>query len=200
MAIYRFTARGVTPGEIFNFGMHTTGAAASSPAAAAALAAALTSFWNDAVDGAKVVYPATVSIVAAHAAEIDILTRKQIDAFEVALALVGTDATTMLPHEVSVAVTTRGAAANRRDRGRFYLPPPSVDACLSGRLTAAAKTRLANASAILINSLQAAGYTPVIFHPDNTTTAIVQVDVGDVFDVQRRRRNKLLEVRTAVGV
>lgn len=200
MAIYRLTASGSIPGEQFNWGLHATGSAGDVAGAVTAWAAALTAFWTDGTNGAEVVFSTDVSILVAHAAELSDTTGRQVDAGEAQLALAGTDAGDMLPHEVAVAVTTLGASTNRKDRGRFYLPPPSVAQITNGRLNNTPKTRLANAAAILVNSLQAAGFVPVILHPDFTNTAIVSLKVGDVPDVQRRRRNKLVEVYAVVGV
>lgn len=201
MANYRLTAEGTLPGETFNFGLHVEGSAGAAADAAAAWAAALGGAWSDATDGLGVHYTSDVTIVVAHAAELDPLTGRQIDAAEVATDLPGTEATRpMLPHEVAVAITTRGAAANRKDRGRFYLPPPSCVTVVAGLLDTTVRGHFANAAAILLNSLQGAAFTPVILHPDLTTTAIVDVECGNVFDAQRRRRNKLIEVRSTVGV
>jgi hypothetical protein len=48
----------------------------------------------------------------------------------------------------------------------------------------------------MLNVLSISSATPVLYHRDLlTTTTIVTVDVGNVFDAQRRRRNKLVETR-----
>jgi len=200
MTTYRLTALGTLPGEVFNFGLHVTGAAGSAGAAQTAWAAALTSAWTDAVDGWNTLFSASVEIVACRASELDPLTGKQIDAAEGVLALVGTNAGQQLPNEVACAVTTRCASITRKNRGRFFLPPPAVGELSGGRFTGAFTSRTANAAAILVNSLQGAAFNPVIHHPDQTTNLITEVDVGDVPDAQRRRRDKLVEVRVSVGV
>ena len=201
MTTYRLTAQGILPGEIFNFGLHVTGAAGSVAAAQAAWSAALTSAWTDAVDGWNVLFSASTEIVVSRASELDPLTGKQIDAAEGVLALVGTNAAQTLPNEVAAAVTTRCASIQRKNRGRFFLPPLAVNEITAGRYTNVAIARMANAAAILVNSLQAAAFNPVVYHhTDKTTTLITSVDVGDVPDAQRRRRDKLVEVRVSVGV
>jgi hypothetical protein len=200
MAHYRLTVKGTTPGEQFNFGVHASGTAGDAAGAAAALVTATTAMWNDATDGLTTHYTSDVAIVAAHAAELSDLNGRQVDAHEVAMTLAGTAASVMLPYQVSVAVTTRGAAATRKDRGRFYLPPPAISQVAVGKLSSANAIHFVNAAAIWINSLQGAGFNPVILHPDFTDTSIVLVDVGEVFDNQRRRRNKLVEARHSVGV
>jgi hypothetical protein len=200
MAHYRLTAKGTLPGETFNFGLHASGSAGDAGGAAAAFATALTAMWNDATDGLHGHYSTAVSIDVAHAAELSDLTGHQVDAVDVGVSLPGTSVGEMLPHEVALVVSTRGATANRKDRGRFYLPPPIQADCIAGLVDGAVTTRFANAAAILINSLQGAAFNPVILHPDFTDTAITEVAVGNVWDVQRRRRNKLIEVRDIVGV
>ena len=200
MAHYRLTAIGTLPGESFNFGMHVEGTAGDAAGAEAAWSAALTSMWTDVTDGIETLISSTTEIVAGHAAELDPLTGKQIDASQSTLTLVGTNVGQTLPNEVACAVTTRGAKPVRKQRGRFYLPPFAVGELTAGRFATAAMTRVVNAAAILVNSLQAAGFTPEIYHPDHTGSPIVEVDVGDVPDAQRRRRDKLVEVRQSLGV
>lgn len=200
MTTYRLTAKGTVPNEQFNFGLHADGPAGTASAAATAWGAALTSFWADIANGANVVFPTTVEILAAHASELSDSTHKQVDAAEVALALPGTDAGEMLPHAVAVAVSTMAASASKKNHGRFYLPPPSVAQITGGRLDTTPRNRLLNATELMINSLQAAGYPPCIVHKDWTFDAIALVRVGDVPDVQRRRRNKLVEAYVQAGV
>jgi len=200
MALYRLVAEGSLPGEEFNFGLHVDGGAGDAAGASAAWATALNDFWGDVTDGAEVVFSTDVSILVAHAAELDGLTGRQVDAFDTAVTLPGTATADMLPHECSVAVTVLGAHQNRKDTGRFFLPPPAVDQITNGRLPATPRDRLLAATQILINDLQGAAFTPVIKHPDMTSTPIARVKVGDVIDVQRRRRNKLIEVYSTGGV
>lgn len=200
MAIYRITYTGTLPGESFAFGVHVDGSGGDSTGAQAAAAVAMGDFWNDGTDGIKGLFSTDIEIVGCHAAELDGLTGKQIDAAEGTLALTGTSVADMLPHEVAVAVTLRGAAPVRKNRGRFYLPPPAVSTITNGRLSSATYTLIANGAALFVNTLQGAGFTPVVYHADKTGTPVVLVGCGDVPDSQRRRRNKLIEVRVEVGV
>lgn len=200
MAHYRLTAKGILPSETFNYGIHVTGSAGDSLAAATAWEAALQSQWTDATHGLETHYSASVSIVAAHAAELSDLTGKQVDAAEVSTTIPGTSVAEMLPHEVAVAITTRAATRNRKDQGRFFLPPPVVTTMAGGLLDSTVRSHFANAAKLLVDSLQGAGFVPVILHPDHTDSPITVVECGGVFDAQRRRRNKLIEVRTVVNV
>jgi hypothetical protein len=188
------------PGEEFTFGMHLDGAAGDASGGSAAWATALTAFWQDITDGIEVLFSTDVSIDVARVAELDSGTGHQVDAFDTAVSLPGTDTADMLPHECALVVTVLGAARSRANTGRFYLPPPSVAQITDGRLETTPRDRARNAAQILINSLQGAGFTPVIRHPGGTFTVIAQVKVGDVIDVQRRRRNKLIEVYSTGGV
>jgi hypothetical protein len=200
MALYRLTARGTLPGEEFNFGVHADGPAGDASGAATAFSTALTAFWQDITDGVETVFSADVVVVVAHAAELNDVTQRQIDAAEVSVSLPGTDAADMLPHNCAVAVSTLAAAANRGNHGRFYLPPPSQAQISNGRLTSTPRARLLAGSVILINDLQGSGFTPVIRHHNGLFDPIARLRVGDVIDSQRRRRNKLVETYVSAGV
>jgi hypothetical protein len=53
----------------------------------------------------------------------------------------------------------------------------------------------------MVDSLQANGLVPVLVNrTTKATTTINQVDIGDVPDVQRRRRGALIEARTTQAV
>ena len=115
--------------------------------------------------------------------------------------LVGTDASGPLPPQCSVVVSLRTALFNKSGRGRFYLPVFGSDVLAAGRLPATAKTQVATAAQKMIQSLNGAGYTVVVYHRSTRThDNVTQVNVGDVYDTQRRRRNKLIEARTTLSV
>lgn len=69
-------------------------------------------------------------------------------------------------------------------------------------MIAAAQSDLADSAAAMLNTLLTGGLVPVIFHrtaspgvEQFSRTQITSLDVGDVLDTQRRRRNKLVESR-----
>lgn len=200
MTTYRLRMTGSLPGEVWNSGLHVTGPGSSTADALTAWAAAVTAFWTDVTDGVTAQFTAQVTIDVVDAAQLDPLTGKQIDRVEEAVTLAGTASGEMCPHECAVAVSTRTTSATRSGRGRMYLPPPAVSKLTDGRITNACATRILDGAVLMMNTLQGAGYTPVIWHPNLTSTDITRLDVGDVVDAQRRRRNKLIEARVSAGV
>lgn len=108
-----------------------------------------------------------------------------------------------LPTEVAEVITLYTARAGASGRGRMYFPPLSLDGVQAGaRVKAAAATELTGFASYL--SAMAAGtlpWTGVVYSRTLAGTfPIISVSVGDVFDAQRRRRNKLAEVRVHADV
>lgn len=113
-----------------------------------------------------------------------------------------------MPHQSSVAVTFRTAAARGlAARGRIYLPPMSagsIDA--QGRLVDSRRDDIALMTATLLTNL---GNWANLDSPDDlgrvcimskvrtgATRRVNRVDVGDRFDVIRSRGNSFTEVRS----
>ena len=95
-------------------------------------------------------------------------------------------------------VTLRTATLSRAGRGRFYAPSLAVDQVSAGRMLTTARDTLADAAEDLVQGLTSAGGNLVIYHRGSgSTTLVTSLDVGDVIDTQRRRRNKLIEARTS---
>ncbi len=95
-----------------------------------------------------------------------------------------------LPPQVSISVTER--TVDRKRWGRFYLPAPSTDALVStGRIGGLEVARVAGATETLYEQLiSAVGIYPIVRHSSGPFLAnyVLEVQVDDVFDVQRRRR------------
>ena len=205
MNIYRCAAIGHTPGESFSFGAYFDGGISVELAAANtawAAAVALLYSTNGPLTHPLTYYTHTsVGIDDTTVASIDPATGKQISKLITSAAIVGTNATGTLPPQTTMAISLRTDLATRKGRGRFYLPPFAVNADSAGRiLTDARDTALAGAVAMMDHMI-AALLTPVIFHKDDgTTTPVTRMDAGDVFDTQRRRRNKLVESRSSSAV
>lgn len=204
MGTYRAVVSGHEAAESFNFSMTLFNAAGSVAGAAAALHTAVLLLWNGVAppaDSIKQLIPTTSGIDLTSATEIDPLTGKNMGQVQTSETLVGTDASGPLPPQCSVVVSLRTALFNKSGRGRFYLPVFGSDVLAAGRLPATAKTQVATAAQKMIQSLNGAGYTVVVYHRSTRThDNVTQVNVGDVYDTQRRRRNKLIEARTTLSV
>ena len=203
MTIYLGSVIGDLPSsDVFQFGLHMDDSGALTLADVdTAFRAAVGVLWNGnggALTGIKKYYIAATTVTSVRTASINTANGRQLDALAAADVLAGTHAGgSTLPQEVAIAVTTRGANANRRSRGRFFLPAPASDqSTSSGRLVSASQVDIADHVQAMMQSLTGDAVTPVIWHRDLlSSTTITRVDVGDVFDAQRRRRDKLVEVR-----
>lgn len=123
--------------------------------------------------------------------------------------LPGTGGTQPLPAQISLAATFRTAAQRGpAARGRMYLPPLSVSILdTNGKVTDAKRDAIANATATLLTSLSNWSGVDTIGDPGRVcvmskigagaTRRVNAVDVGDRFDVQRRRASKMKENRSA---
>lgn len=117
---------------------------------------------------------------------------------ETAQSLDGTAAGSPLPADVALVVSLRTMLANRRGRGRFYLPQPAVNqVTATGRVVQASITGLVAALEAAWAGYNAATSRPVVYsRTARSVQDITSFDVGDLFDTQRRRENDLLQVRT----
>lgn len=204
MGTYALVANGSQAGETFTFTLHVFNAAGTVAGAAAAWHTALGLLWNGVAspaDSIKQLVPTTSSITQSSATEIDPLTGKNLGQVVTAEALPGTDATGPVPPQCAVVVSLRTALFNKSGRGRFYLPSLSTDKVAAGRILGTAVTQMATAAQKMVQSLNGAGYTVCVYHRKTKThDNVVTVNVGDVFDTQRRRRDKLVEARTSLAV
>jgi hypothetical protein len=160
--------------------------------------------WNGATagNGWKDHVTAGVSMTAVITSEITIATGFQTLRRETPQVIVGVASGNALPADVSLVVSLRSALANRSGRGRFYLPQPAASSLTStGRV-----------SADVVGDLMAAlngawaGYNTGVDQPTIYSTTfrvmrnLVSFDVGDLFDTQRRRENKVTEVRSSLAM
>lgn len=192
MALYRHLASGTTPGEVWTFSLYTNGQI-SLAAAQSTWEISLQTLWVGGID--SLIAPQVV-LTGASTAEIDVATGNQSTRVEGALNFPGVSASPMLPFQCATAVSLRTVFATRRGRGRFFLPPLASNAIALGRLTTAAQTNIADNASVMMASLQSGGLTPVVYsRVSRAAITMTSIDVGDVIDTQRRRRNKLVEDR-----
>jgi hypothetical protein len=197
MALYRMVASGTTPGESWSFTLHAEGSLSTADAATA-FGDALTAAWAGGMDD---VTTADVDCTLASVAALDPATDGQLTRAEVVLALTGVATGEMLPFQCATVISLLSASATRHGRGRFYLPPLAVSTVDGGLISAAAITSLDTAWTAFFDSLNTDGVNPVIRNrTGHISTPVTGARVGNVFDTQRRRRNKLVEVYTAIAV
>lgn len=104
-------------------------------------------------------------------------------------------ATPPLPGDVCVVVSLETGLANRRGRGRFYMPAPATDQVTEeGRLLSAAQQTYHEGFRDSWNAI-APGTLVVASRVNNATEDVLRIACGDLFDTQRRRENALSEGR-----
>jgi len=201
MAFYRGTVKGhLEGGEIFNFTMHFSGVTGQAATGATELADAVTLMWsgtNSPAGNITALYPAAIGV---DLAQMDELTSfgTNLAQGRASLSLVGTGTDEPLPPQNAIVVSLRTNEPTRAGRGRFFLPSPVVTTVIDQRLDSAAQGDILNGALAMLNHMKGLGLTPVVFHRNNSLVSpIVTIDVGDVFDTQRRRRNKLVETRVS---
>jgi len=197
MALYRMVASGTTPGESFSFTLHAEGSLSTADAATA-FGDALTACWAAGMDD---VTTADIDLTLASVAALDPATDGQLTRVEVVLALTGVAAGEMLPFQCATVISLLTDSATRHGRGRFYLPPLATGTVDGGLISAATITSLDTAWTAFFDSLNTDGLNPVVRNrTGHISTPVTSARVGNVFDTQRRRRNKLVEVYTAIAV
>lgn len=133
---------------------------------------------------------------------IDPLTGLQTSRVDTAQNLDGVVVGVPMPADVSLVVSLRTALANRRGRGRFYLPQPATaNLTADGRVIADLIADLSASLAAAWASYNTTNDRPVVYsRAARSVQNITSFNVGDLFDTQRRRENKLLEARTVTAM
>lgn len=133
---------------------------------------------------------------------IDPLTGLQTSRVDTAQNLDGVVVGNPMPADVALVISLRSVLANRRGRGRFYLPQPGVvNLTADGRVVADLVSDLSASLAAAWASYNTTNDRPVIYsRAGRSFVNITSFNVGDLFDTQRRRENKLLEARTTTNM
>lgn len=193
MALFHHTIAGTTPGETWSFNIHTVGSGDLASAQAGAMGAADVLFR----DHLAALMAPDVSLTSVATASLNEATDKQISREEDGLVIAGTATAEMLPPQVALGVSWKSDFATRSGQGRIYLPPLAVSTVDAGRASAATVTAVVAGINAFWASLQTVGLALVIRgKTSHTSVSVTRGSVGNVYDTQRRRRNKLIEIRT----
>lgn len=194
MALYRSRYRGVTSeGSGWSFTTWATSSATLSTVQAAAVQW-FTDLWTGYAP-----YVATTTIAQlVDTGEVDQSTGKQSEVAEDTISMPGSSASGPMPADVALVVSLRTLFRSRSGRGRFFLPQPAVNAlATTGRLDSDAQEAIADAAQTAYNGFVGTGVPVIYGRVAKSTTAVVSLDVGDLFDTQRRREKGLTESRTS---
>lgn len=174
-----------------------------------AVATAILNYWND----VKAYFSASFSLARVKTALIapDGSYAYPSSIYSLASPLAGGgSAATSCPPEVAICTTLRAPVLGRRGRGRWYSPPPTLQASTSdsGKVLAGLRTILVNKGKTMMDAFNAVGtgatdYAPLIAVASATSPTMIrptQLRVGDHFDAQRRRQHQVAEVYTSVGL
>lgn len=120
---------------------------------------------------------------------------------ESAVTLAGVAAGDAMPADVSICISWRTDLANRRGRGRSYLPQPAESTSTAeGRVSPATITGIISAVTSAMSAITPAT-EPIVYSRVNRSFEVTQrFNVGDLYDTQRRRENKLVEARQGADI
>jgi hypothetical protein len=120
------------------------------------------------------------------------------------IGLGGLSADNGLPPQVSPCVSLNTVTAGSRARGRMFLPAPDESTLTSaGRVSSAFRTALVAGLETYFEGLATDGHDLVVVSSVGavyTAYSVITIRMGDVFDVQRRRRNSIAEVYTSASI
>lgn len=205
MAIYRLTQQGhLLNGEIWNSTMHINHTGGDGAALLTTCLEAVTLLWQGPPTPANSIQqlvPTTIGVDELVLDELNGIGRN-VEQHRSALVLAGTNANDVLPYQVSVAYSTRTALPTRAGRGRGFLPAFAVTECVGGLFPSAGQGQVVRAVKAMIDHINlATSFGVIVYHKAaNSGTFVESVDVGNVFDTQRRRRNQITEVRVSASI
>lgn len=154
--------------------------------------------WAGAVDGEGLedLLPSSCVLTTVRTGLITQETGQQQAVDEDTVNLPGVATGNSLPNDVALVVSLRTNLANRRGRGRFYLPSlVATTLTAAGRLDPTAQQNIVDSLANAWNGYTGIGDPVVYSRTQRTIEDVISFDVGDLFDTQRRRENKVSQSR-----
>lgn len=206
MTVYRLTQMGhIGSAEIWDTTLHVNDAPGAAAGVLAAFATAVTDLWTNPGTPADSIQQYVSTLVGVDELVVDELNSigRNVAQARGTLAIAGTSIDEPMPPGVSVACSTRTATPTRQGRGRFYLPPFVVSTVSTFRLAATIRDHVAGGCQKYIQDIKDGTLNGPIVWSKNTgdqTFFITSIDVGDVFDSQRRRRSKMDEERISLPI
>lgn len=130
---------------------------------------------------------------------VDVLTGLQSARVDTAQAIVGVAVGNALPADVALVVSCRTGLANRRGRGRFYLPQPAAsNLTVNGRVLADFITDVSASLQAAWDTYNTATDIPVVYsRTARATNPMTSFDIGNLYDTQRGRESSQVEARTS---
>jgi hypothetical protein len=201
MALYQHRFRGALPsGDIFIFSWWANSIRTTANANAAA-STWLTAFTGGASGFASKV-TAGVVFNRVSTGLINPAGGGQTELAEATVNIPGTAAGNSLPPIVALVVSLRTALANRRGRGRLYLPPLASSSLTTlGKVSTTTVTDINTALTTAWTGYNTGTDRPVVYsRTSGTFQNITSFNIGDLFDTQRRRDSAVAETRASVNM
>lgn len=208
MAVYRVTYSGVLgSAEVFSMGWSFEGPAGGAAAQLAACSTWLDDFWTTNVascfNSSSTAAPGQTTFTRMRVVEIA-NTGVVITTAEQGVSKTGSQNYVPLPPQLCLVVSLRTGISGPGYRGRFSLPAPHANTLspTSGKIASTQHGYLlAGLNTAFDNFTTSSRFPEIVSRGENgaitRVTAVTYLELGDVFDTMRTRRNKVAEVRTA---
>ena len=187
-------------GDGFQFGWWSLTPAAAAPGDMLNWAADwLVDFMTDSSDAPTHLFPPGMTFSGVTVNQRDIGTGALIAQAQTAVSRSGDSGQNSLPQECAVCVSIKTIQAGRRGAGRFYLPCLAVNETTStGLILTSAVTTLMSGLVTAFTNYEGRSDSPVLgvySRADHAFSSRTSFGIGNVYDVQRRRRDGLVEAR-----
>jgi len=164
-------------------------------------------WWDNTGDAARNQFSTTVAVADRYLSLLDEGTGH----FDVRIPLempgnaAGAQVNAQLPAEVAPCVSVRSGLSDKKTNGRFYLPPPTTITIIgTGSFTTDFMSEVLNSLQTYFLAVQDAVGTDLTLGTYSRTgsafASATSINIGNIPDSQRRRRNKLVEIRETAAL